>query len=190
MPTPVLTIANQLTLLRMALSPALVLSLAWGRYGWALVTFLTAGLTDLLDGLFARHGGQKTALGAMLDPVADKILLGSTFVALTWNSAVAIPIPVWLTVITLSRDAVIVVAVVVINLVGERRVFFPSALGKISTALQLVTAGVVIVLNWLELRVSALELLFLLTVLFTVASGIHYLYMTSAHVKMAHGGHS
>jgi len=63
----------------------------WGAYGWALIAFVTACLTDLLDGLFARYGHQKTALGATLDPMADKILLGSTFVALTWNSAVAIP---------------------------------------------------------------------------------------------------
>jgi cardiolipin synthase len=188
MSTPLLTIANQLTILRMALSPVLVLSLASGRYGWALVAFATAGVTDLLDGLFARYGHQKTALGAMLDPVADKILLGSTFIALTWNSAVGLRLPVWFTVTTLSRDAMIIVAVVVINLVVERRVFFPSLLGKISTGLQVGTAGLVIVLNWAGTDTAALPYVYLLTVSFTVASGAHYVYLASA--RLGQGGHS
>jgi cardiolipin synthase len=187
MSKPLFTIANQLTILRMALSPVLVLSLVWGRHGWALAAFVTACLTDLLDGLIARYGHQKTALGATLDPMADKILLGSTFVALTWNSAVAIQIPVWLTVIVLSRDVMIVMAVVIVNLMVERRIFFPSVLGKISTALQVVTAGVVILLNWLGSEITALPYLYLLTVLFTVASGIHYVYLAS--VRVGQGAH-
>lgn len=187
MSTPLLTIANQLTILRMALAPVLVLSLVWGSYGWALIAFLVACLTDLLDGLFARYGHQKTALGATLDPMADKILLGSTFVALTWNSGVAIPIPVWLTVIVLSRDAMIVIAVVIVNLVVERRIFFPSALGKISTALQVATAGLVILLNWLGSGMVVLPYVYLLTVLFTIASGAHYLYRAS--VRVGQGAH-
>jgi cardiolipin synthase len=185
MSTPLLTVANQLTILRMALSPFLVMALVWDRYGWALAAFLAACLTDLLDGLIARHGHQKTALGATLDPMADKILLGSTFVALTWTSSLPIRIPVWLTVVTLSRDVMIVMSVVIVNLVVERRVFFPSVLGKISTALQVGTAGLVILLNWLEQPQPWLLYVYLLTVLFTVASGAHYVYLASTRV--AHG---
>src|SRR4030042_939555 len=141
MSTPILTIANQLTMLRMALSPFLIMTLVGGHFGWALLVFAVAGLTDLFDGLIARSGGQKTDLGATLDPLADKVLLSSAFVALTWNSAVQVKIPVWLTVFTLSRDVMTVGAALIINLIVERRVFYPSLLGKVSTGLQIVTAG-------------------------------------------------
>jgi cardiolipin synthase (CMP-forming) len=181
MSSPLFTVANQLTLLRMALAPILVLALTWGWFGWAVAVFVVAGLTDLLDGFIARYGPQRTALGATLDPVADKILLGVTFVALTWNSAVHVRIPVWVTVVTLSRDVMIMVAVVIVNLVVERRVFFPSVLGKATTVLQLITVGTVILLNWARAEWTLLPYLFLLTVLVTVGSGAHYVYLASTH---------
>lgn len=78
-----LTVANQLTLLRMLLIPAFVIQVLYGRIGWALMTFLAAGVTDALDGVIARRAGQKTTLGAWLDPMADKLLLVSAFVVLT-----------------------------------------------------------------------------------------------------------
>ena len=77
------TTANQLTLLRMLLIPAFVILVIYGELGWALIVFATAGITDALDGLIARRSGQKTSLGAWLDPMADKLLLVSTFVVLT-----------------------------------------------------------------------------------------------------------
>ena len=98
MSTPVFTLANQLTILRMALSPLLVVLVLDRRMAWALAAFVVAGLTDLLDGVIARHSRQQTTLGAMLDPVADKILITSTFVALTWASGLEVRIPTWLTV--------------------------------------------------------------------------------------------
>src|SRR5688500_5763705 len=111
MTEPILTLANQLTLLRMALAPLLVVLVLSGRMGWALSVFVVAGITDLLDGRIARMSGQQTALGAMLDPVADKILLSSAFIALTWSDGLAVRIPAWLTAVVLSRDAIIVVSV-------------------------------------------------------------------------------
>jgi cardiolipin synthase len=185
MSTPLLTIANQLTVLRMALSPFLIMALVGGRFGWALLIFGVAGLTDLLDGLIARSGGQKTDLGAMLDPVADKILLGSAFVALTWNSAVLVKIPVWLTVFTLSRDVMTLGGALIINLTVERRIFYPSLLGKLSTGIQVLTAGVVLYLNWLAWRPVWLDYLFLVTVLLVGASGLYYVVLLS--VRRGHG---
>src|SRR6185437_7693004 len=78
-----LTAANQLTLLRMLLIPAFVILVVYGQLGWALSVFVTAGVTDGLDGLIARRAGQRTKLGAWLDPMADKLLLATTFVVLT-----------------------------------------------------------------------------------------------------------
>ena len=78
-----LTLANQLTILRIALVPAFVLLVIYGHLGPALLVFAIAGATDALDGLIARRAGQRTSLGAWLDPVADKLLLVSAFVILT-----------------------------------------------------------------------------------------------------------
>src|SRR5262249_37733541 len=81
-----LTTANRLTLLRMLLMPALVILVLYGHRGWALIVFVLAGITDGLDGVIARRSGQKTQLGAWLDPMADKLLLVTTFIVLTLPS--------------------------------------------------------------------------------------------------------
>src|SRR5512134_528915 len=135
MAEPVFTVANQLTMLRMALVPAFVLLALDRRFTWALVVFVVAGLTDALDGYVARHANQSTRLGAMLDPVADKLLAGSAYVVLTWSSAVHCALPVWLTVTMLFRDGMLVVGVVVGSLTVGPREFSPARLGKVSTAL-------------------------------------------------------
>jgi cardiolipin synthase len=181
MSEPVFTIANQLTILRMTLAPFLVLTVLSREFTWALVIFVVAGVTDILDGLIARLGQQRTTLGAMMDPVADKVLLSSSFVALTWASGLHARIPVWLTVITLSRDAIIVVSVTVINLTLGRRVFYPTLLGKLSTASQITTAGVVLLLNALGTDLPPIVHLYRLTLALTVASALHYVYLASAN---------
>lgn len=187
MPTPLLTVANQLTILRMALAPFLVVLVLAREFRWALAVFAVAGITDLLDGLIARLGRQKTTLGAMLDPVADKVLLGASFVALTWGSGLKVGIPVWLTVIALARDAIIVVSVTIINLTLGRRMFYPSLLGKLSTVSQVLTVGVVLLLNALDSDYRPVVHLFRLTLLLTVASAFHYVYLASAARPGAEG---
>jgi cardiolipin synthase len=177
--TPVLTIANQLTILRMALTPLLVVLVISGELKWALAVFVLAGVTDLLDGLIARLAHQRTKLGAMLDPVADKLLLAATFVSLTWGHGLVLRIPPWLTVTTLSRDAIIIVSIVVVNLALGRRVFYPSLLGKLSTASQLLTAGVVLLVNARGVDFPPAAQLFRLTLLLTIASALHYVYLAS-----------
>jgi cardiolipin synthase len=105
-----LTLANQLTILRIMLIPAFVLLVVYGYLGWALMTFLVAGITDALDGLIARRAGQRTSLGAWLDPMADKLLLVTAFIVLSLPSGgFANRIPVWLTVLVITRDVGIVV---------------------------------------------------------------------------------
>jgi cardiolipin synthase len=121
-----LTLANQLTLLRMLLIPAFVILVIYGHLGWALTVFVTAGVTDGLDGLIARWSGQKTSLGAWLDPMADKLLLVTTFIVLTLPGLnLANRLPTWLTVCIISRDVVIVLTVAVVNLAIGRRTFQP-----------------------------------------------------------------
>ncbi len=144
-----LTLANQLTILRIMLVPAFVLLLVYERVGTALLVFLVAGMTDALDGLAARLSGQRTSLGAWLDPMADKLLLVTTFIVLTLP---AIPLtnhlPVWLTVLVISRDVVIVAFVAIVNLAVGPRTFTPSLLGKSATAVFIVTSVVILYFNY------------------------------------------
>src|SRR5690348_17482951 len=123
----VFTAANQLTLLRLLLVPVFALFMLYGQPGWALVTFAVAGPTDALDGLIARRTGQQTTLGAWLDPMAGKLMVATMFVMLTLPGlGFANRLPLWLTVIVLSRDIGIVLTVAVVNLAVARRTFRPG----------------------------------------------------------------
>ena len=146
-----LTIANQLTLLRMLLIPGFVLLVVYAHLGWALAVLFVAGVTDALDGLIARRTGQKTTLGAWLDPMADKLLLTSAFIVLTVPGTTLVNrMPLWLTVIILSRDIAIVLTVAIVNLAIGPRTFKPSLLGKAATALYIATALIFMICNYLE----------------------------------------
>src|SRR4029434_8032934 len=144
-----LTLANQLTILRIALIPAFVLLVVYGYLGAALLVFSFAGLTDALDGLIARRAGQRTSLGAWLDPMADKLLLVTTFVVLTLPG---IPLTnhlaLCVTVLVISRDVVIVGVVAIINLAVGPRTFRPSLFRKATTAAFIVTSVVVMFFNY------------------------------------------
>ena len=144
-----LTIANQLTILRIVLVPAFVLMMVYGRLGQALLIFLVAGITDGLDGLAARLTGQRTSIGAWLDPMADKLLLVTTFIVLTLPSLpLTNHLPVWLTVLVISRDVVIVAFVAIVNLAVGRRTFTPSLLGKSATVAFILTSVVMLYFNY------------------------------------------
>jgi cardiolipin synthase len=171
----VFTPANQLTLLRMLMIPAFVILVVYGELGWALGVFVTAGITDGLDGLIARRSG-KTTLGAWLDPMADKLLLVTTFVVLTWPGlGLANRFPIWLTVCIISRDLVIVLTVVIVNLAIGRRTFRPSVLGKIATATYMVTAVVAMVFNYLGYHSALFDVLVWASLAITLVSAFHYI---------------
>jgi cardiolipin synthase len=179
-----LTPANQLTLLRVLLVPTFVLLIIYGRMGWALVTFLVAGVTDALDGLIARRSGQKTNLGAWLDPMADKLLLVSAFVVLTLpDLGLMNRLPIWLTVLVISRDIVIVLTVAIINLAVGPRTFRPSVFGKIATLVYILTCLVTLIFNYLD-RPSPWVTVFVYASLgITVLSSLHYLFRTARIVN-------
>jgi cardiolipin synthase len=145
-----LTPANQLTLARVVLIPFFVILVVYGYLGWALVVFLVAGLTDLFDGLLARTLSGRTSLGAWLDPVADKLLIVTTVAVLTWPGLGLVNrLPVWLTILVISRDVAIVLTVSVINLAVGRREFRPSIFGKIATAVYIMTCVTIMWFNYL-----------------------------------------
>jgi cardiolipin synthase len=172
---PVFTPANQLTLMRMLLIPAFVILLLYGYRGWALLTFMAAGITDLFDGLIARLTGEKTTLGAWLDPMADKLLLVTMFVMLTLPD-VGEPnrLPIWFTVLVISRDVAIVGTVAVVNLAVGPRTFRPSIYGKIATALYIVTGVVALYFNYLGQASSLVQLLIYASLAITFISAAHY----------------
>jgi cardiolipin synthase len=170
-----LTAANQLTILRMLIIPGFVILLLYGYSGWALVSFLVAGVTDLLDGLIARRTGQKTTLGAWLDPMADKLLLVTMFVMLTLPGIGLVNrLPLWFTVLVISRDVAIVLTVAVINLAVGPRTFRPSIYGKIATATYVCTGVVALYFNFLQ-RPSGVVMVFVYaSLVITIVSALHY----------------
>lgn len=170
-----LTAANQLTILRMLLIPVFVILLVYGYPGWALVVFLLAGLTDLLDGLIARMTGEKTTLGAWLDPLADKLLLVTMFIVLTLPGlGFANRLPLWFTILVISRDIAIVTTVAVVNLASGPRTFPPSIFGKIATATYVVTGIVTLFFNYLDRPTAIVSVFVYASLVITVISWFHY----------------
>jgi cardiolipin synthase len=170
-----LTAANQLTILRMLIIPVFVILLVYGYRGWALVSFIVAGVTDLLDGLIARLAGQKTTLGAWLDPMADKLLLVTMFVVLTLPGlGLANRLPLWFTVLVISRDVAIVLTVAVVNLAVGPRTFRPSIYGKVATATFVVTGVVALYFNYLEQPSVLVTVFVYASLVITVVSAFHY----------------
>ena len=175
-----LTPANQLTLLRMLLIPVFAILVTYGHLGLSLVVFSIAGLTDLLDGLIARRTGQKTTLGTWLDPMADKLLLTTMFVVLTLPlDHLANRIPLWLTLLVISRDVGIVATVAIVNLAVGRRTFMPSFLGKAATATYILTGVVTLYFNYLGYASPVVTAFVYGSLIITVVSGLNYL----RHVK-------
>jgi cardiolipin synthase len=171
-----LTAANQLTILRVLLIPAFAILLTYDFPGWALLVFVVAGITDLLDGLIARWRRQDTTLGAWLDPMADKLLLVTTFVMLTIpRLGQANRLPVWLTILVISRDVAIVLTVAIINLAVGPRTFKPSVLGKAATIVYLLTCTVTLTFNYLDRPSAIVDGCVYAALAITLASGLHYI---------------
>jgi cardiolipin synthase len=180
----ILNLANQLTLLRILFVPVFVILIVYGELSWALAVFMAAAISDGLDGLIARQFGQKTSAGAILDPIADKLLMSCSIVLLAlpqmnWVN----PIPIWLMLLVIFRDAFILLGSLAFVLTYGFRVFPPSWTGKLSTMVQLVTIFAVLVFNWAGVEQPALRFLFILTGLLTVSSGVQYLYIVRRKVE-------
>jgi cardiolipin synthase len=174
----VLTYANQLTILRMIFIPCFVLLIVYGYPRGAMLVFILAGLTDLLDGIIARKLQQKTVLGSFLDPMADKLLITAAFITLSIPSLpLALHIPVWFAITSISRDLLIALASLIIHLQTQHSDFPPTMLGKLTTTTQLITVGVVLLAN-LSYGFSSLifQPVVYTALALTIVSGLHYFY--------------
>lgn len=178
------TAPNQLTLLRMVFVPFIIINLADQHYRSALILFLLAGLSDGLDGLLARTLKQQTMLGQYLDPIADKLLLSTTFLVLS----ILHKIPWKFTVVVFSRDISILGVSAVLYAIAGLRDFRPSVFGKANTFSQL--AAVVFVMlfemehqKWVYLVQRAC---LRATFTFTILSALHYIYLVGVRLKALH----
>src|ERR687888_1829716 len=158
------TTANQLTILRIVFVPVFIILLVYHELGWALSTFVLAGITDVLDGIIARRFGQKTSIGAVLDPLADKLLMTASILLLSLpQMGFATPIPRWLMIVIIFRDVfILLVSLIVVLMVGWR-VFTPSPYGKASTVMQVLTVLGVLFANWQNQVIPQLNVLFYMT---------------------------
>src|SRR5262245_24645075 len=171
-----LTIANLLTVLRLILIPVFVTALYYQQFGWALAVFLVAAVTDALDGLVARSFNQKTQLGAILDPMADKLLLVTAFIILSLpRFTLTQSIPFWLTATVISRDVFIVLGAVVINISTGFSAFRPSRPGKINTFVQIIMIVIFLTANVFSFHPQFLWITYYTTLGMAVFSGLHYI---------------
>src|SRR5918999_3812467 len=181
----IVTVPNLLTVFRMVLIPVFVSLLFYKRFVLALAIFVVAGVTDGLDGLLARRFNQKSQLGTILDPIADKLMLVTAFVVLSMRSVFPqpvpshLPIPFWVTIAVISRDVFIVVGAAAINIMTGFRGFRPSWLGKANTTVQIIAVVLVLVAASFPPLRGYLPTVYTTVFSFAVISGIHYVFWTS-----------
>jgi cardiolipin synthase len=170
-----LNLPNSLTLLRVVSVPVFLIVATNGQWGVALAIFMAAGITDALDGALARLYDANTALGASIDPLADKLLMSSSFIVLALYGGV----PVWLTILVLSRDVVILLGYLTLYFFSTPMDVKPTRLGKANTFLQIFTVGFALLalarpdmpMYWINTVTQGL------TGATTAASGLHYVYV-------------
>lgn len=173
----IFTAPNQLTLLRLIFVPFVIITIFDRHYGWAMIIFLVAGISDAVDGLLARALHQRTRLGEYLDPVADKLLLSTLFIVLSMVSK----IPWRVTALVLTRDVFIMVIAALLYTVTSFRDFRPSLFGKVNTLAQITTVSAVLLFEvypatwvWFVRRLGLWT-----TVAMTLLSGLHYAFRVS-----------
>jgi cardiolipin synthase len=176
-------IPNVITLLRIVLVIPVIYLLLKREFSYALILFFVAGLSDGLDGYLAKRNNWTSRLGSILDPLADKLLLVFSYLALGWLGE----IPMWLVIAVMLRDVVIVVGAIAYHeLVGQYDMV-PSWISKTNTFFQILLILVVVFsLGAYTLPVRALETLEYVVMVTTVASGINYVWVWGRRAAAAH----
>ena len=178
-------IPNFLTLARIAACPVLVVLLHGGNYELALYLFAAAGITDGLDGFIAKRFNCESSLGAVLDPMADKLLIASAYIML----AILGDIPFWLLVLVMFRDLVIVAGYMILVVMGNEVPMRPTYSSKLNTFMQ-ISLMVIVLLEksgWLQLPML-LEAMVFGVMLTTVVSGVQYVWQWG--IRTDYNGHS
>ena len=186
MSSRILTVPNMLTVFRMVLIPVFVTMLFYQRFIVALAVFVCAGLTDGLDGLLARRFDQRSQLGTVLDPIADKLMMVTAFIVLSMRGIFPppvpshLPVPFWVTVTVISRDVFIIVGAAAINIMTGFRGFRPSWLGKVNTTVQIVAIAAIMFAASVPYYTGYyLPTVYATVFTFAVLSGLHYIFFAS-----------
>jgi cardiolipin synthase len=177
------TIPNLITLLRLAVLPVFLYSIAAERPVAALTLFVVAGISDGLDGYLARALHMQSAVGAVLDPIADKLLMISSYIMLAIPTYRArVHIPEGLTFLVISRDVLMMVVALVIILTTGMKDFPATFLGKTNTVIQILTVLAVLCADVWPLPMPVVWVPFGAVAAATVVSGFHYAWLVSRRV--------
>lgn len=163
-------IPNLLTLTRILLLPVFAATLVYEEYQYSLILFVAASVTDVLDGLIARITKQITYFGTILDPVADKFFIITTFVLMSSYGL----LPKWITIVVISKEIIVITGTIIVYFVTNKLVIEPSRLGKLSSLCQFFLIGLVLLLLNIEGGLQVPTLLLILVALLTAAAGINY----------------
>jgi cardiolipin synthase len=174
-----MNVPNTLTILRILSIPVFVIFLLYDHLFIALLIFIGAGITDGLDGLIARVYHQRTTIGAYLDPIADKLMLTTSFIVL----AVLGIIPSWLTVIVIARDVIILLGILILHLTAHQVEIKPIFMGKASTVLQLTAIAWSLVTPFSAVMNSLFPAIIWVTAGLTAVSGLHYIYIGTTYLN-------
>lgn len=168
-----MTVANLITLLRVVLVPIIVWSMLSGQMMMAFLLFLLAGISDAVDGAVARYFNQQSEFGTVLDPVADKTLLVSVFIVLSYLGYV----PLWLVILIVSRDLLIVVGVMLVFVLGKTVTIRPLWVSKANTVAQILLAAWMLAWLAFELNIPLVQLMLeWSTVILTGLSALAYMW--------------
>ena len=183
MKSRIFTVPNELTFLRLAFLPFFIIAIKYGAFEWGLGILVVASLTDGLDGFLARTLDQRTALGAYLDPIADKLLMSSSFFVLALKGNIGW----WLAILVLGRDVLLLVACAVILITVGYRPFPPSIWGKATTFFEVLLIVVVLVqaITGSKFLLNAQQLIGYLVAALVVISGLNYSIVVS---RQLHAG--
>jgi cardiolipin synthase len=182
----ILTIPNILTFLRMALIPVFASLLVYGYTFSALVVFVIAGVSDGVDGFLARKFNQESELGTIMDPIADKLLMTTAFIILTFPGILPpvrhLPVPFWVTAAVIGRDVLIISVAGAIYIMTGFRGFVPSWLGKVSTLVQVIAVALVL-FSAVTGYFIFLPTTYSIVVFFAFVSGFHYIFHVARLMK-------
>jgi len=164
-------VPNTITVGRLILVPLLIFLLMRGEYGWALLAFTIAGLSDGLDGYLARRFRLQSNLGGFLDPIADKVLMVSVYISL----ALLGQLPVWLAFLVVARDFLIIGFIMVLVSLGENIKPAPSVYSKINTTVQVLLVVAVLANKAFSMSIeTAVDFLVYSVAVTTIISGANY----------------
>ena len=171
--------ANRLTICRIILVPVFITAVLYHRLNLAFIVFILATITDGLDGYIARTRKEKTKFGAIMDPIADKMLIGSAFISFSLVSGLPdhLKMPVYVPIIVVSRDVIILLWALIMYLLAGNIEVRPSIIGKVTTFCQMLTIICVLLhfvySNWIWNIAIAL----------TVISGLDYIRIWSGQIN-------